>query len=166
MKKNLLALAIFFFLLNPGLGWAQRAQPSPAPDPALAEPSPRPKMVLAETEYDAKLNPPGGTISHEFVVRNEGDDNLELEVVPGCGCTVINYDRSIAPGKSGVIIVNVDLYEAWAGRAVNKAVTVSSNDPDTPITRLIMRAQVDVKKPAAETAPTPELPAEPTAATK
>jgi hypothetical protein len=107
----------------------------------------RPKMVLPEKEFDAKLNPPGTSVTHEFAVFNEGDDDLHLEVVPGCGCLVANYDKTIPPGEKGTITVTVDLYEAWAGRAVNKAVSVGSNDPDAPLTRLIMRAQVDVKKP-------------------
>jgi hypothetical protein len=104
-------------------------------------------MVLPEKEYNAGLNPPGTSITHEFQVKNEGDDDLILEVVPGCGCVVTNFDKTIIPGQSGTIIVTVDLYDAWAGRAVNKAVTVSSNDPDAPLSRLIMRAKVDEKKP-------------------
>jgi hypothetical protein len=103
-------------------------------------------MVLPETEFDAQLRPPGSSVTHEFAVHNQGDDDLALEVVPGCGCTVASYDRTIAPGESGTIAVTVDLYEAWAGRAVNKAVTVGSNDPDAPMTRLIVRAQVEEKK--------------------
>jgi hypothetical protein len=103
-------------------------------------------MVLPEREFDAKLNPPGSSVTHEFLVQNTGDDDLTLEVVPGCGCTVTNYDRIIKPGTSGTIIVTVDLYDIWAGHDVNKAVTVTSNDPDTPMVRLIMHAQVEPKK--------------------
>ncbi|MDR1577522.1 MAG: DUF1573 domain-containing protein [Deltaproteobacteria bacterium] len=166
MKKSVWTL-VLLSLLWPGLLWAQdnydnhdnqdnplnvaepMANPAPTDQPPPDQPAysePGPKMVLLETEYDAQLNPPGSSISHQFEVRNEGDDNLRLEVVPGCGCTVTNYDRVISPGASGTITVTVDLYDAWAGRAVNKAVTVSSNDPKTPLTRLIMRAKVDDKR--------------------
>ncbi|MDR0547831.1 MAG: DUF1573 domain-containing protein [Deltaproteobacteria bacterium] len=139
MKSLILALIII--LCGSSYLWAQ----NPAANPPQAK---RPKLVLTEKEFDAKLNPPGTSISHTFVVKNEGDDNLRLEVVPGCGCMVANYDKTIAPGESGSIVVTVDLYEAWAGRKVNKAVTVGSNDPDAPMTRLIIRAQVEPKSAA------------------
>ncbi|MDR1608247.1 MAG: DUF1573 domain-containing protein [Deltaproteobacteria bacterium] len=146
MKKIILALILSLSLMGSSLALAQKPNPKPVAPSQEAVAEPRPKMVLLETEYDAKLNPPGSSVSHQFVVRNEGDDNLQLEVVPGCGCTVTNYDRVITPGSTGTITVTVDLYDAWAGRFVNKAVTVSSNDPKIPVTRLIMRAQVAPKK--------------------
>ncbi|MDR1394950.1 MAG: DUF1573 domain-containing protein [Deltaproteobacteria bacterium] len=156
MRQTLLLILVF--LLWPAGLWAQSssaAGPAPGPDgsslPAPAEISgPQPKIVLAETEFDAGDNPPGSSVTHDFAVRNEGEGELTLEAVPGCGCTVANYDRTIKPGGSGVITMIVDLYDIWAGRKVNKAVTVTTNDPALPLVRLVMHAQVEAKKPAAE----------------
>jgi hypothetical protein len=103
----------------------------------------QPKMILSETEFNAGLMPPATTISHTFMVKNEGTSELLInEVIPGCGCTVSSFDRFIPPGTEGKVKVSVDLYREWAGHDVNKAVTVVSNDPVQPNVRLIMRAKV------------------------
>ncbi|MDR2423051.1 MAG: DUF1573 domain-containing protein, partial [Deltaproteobacteria bacterium] len=110
MKSLLLALALAVFW--PGhLLLAQDPQGPQAPEASQAAPAPRPRLVIPEKEFDAQLRPPGSSVTHEFAVHNQGDDDLTLEVVPGCGCTVASYDKTIAPGESGTIAVTVDLYE-------------------------------------------------------
>ncbi|MDR1083635.1 MAG: DUF1573 domain-containing protein [Deltaproteobacteria bacterium] len=158
MNKIVLILFLVFFFSSqvlaqttaspaPGPGSDNISQaPGTSPQNRTSDQMLLPRMIISETEFDARLNPPGSSVSHNFVVRNEGTDDLKLEVVPGCGCTVTSFDGVIAPGAAGSILVTVDLYEAWAGHKVNKAVTVTSNDPENPLIRLIMHAQVDVKK--------------------
>jgi hypothetical protein len=89
-----------------------------------------PVIVVENPLFDAGQNPAGTTVSHTFLVRNDGKDPLIIEkVIPSCGCTLASYDDFIAPGKTGKILVNVDLYKEWAGQNYRKTVTVVSNDP-------------------------------------
>jgi hypothetical protein len=103
----------------------------------------KPRLAISEVAWDAGLSPPGSTVTHAFIVTNQGDGDLRIsDVVPGCGCTVASYDRFLPPQAKGKITVSVDLYKEWAGQQVNKAVTVVSNDPERPALRLIMKATV------------------------
>jgi hypothetical protein len=123
-------------------------------------------------EYNGGTSPPGTTVTHDFTVTNAGTDALLIyEVVPGCGCTVVSFDKFIPPGKSGTITVNVDLYREWAGQDYYKAVTVITNDPEQPRLRLLMRGKIGmptdgkplnrVTPPATDASGAPEGPLSP-----
>jgi len=72
MKKLLCAapFLIFLIILSLTTGWAQQAV--------------GPKMVLEKKAFDAKQIKQGNTIEHTFIVRNTGDQPLEIKKVnPG-----------------------------------------------------------------------------------
>jgi hypothetical protein len=93
-------------------------------------------------------------MSHDFIVTNEGDDALLIyEVVPGCGCTVVSYEKFLPPGKSGKIRVSVELYREWAGMDYAKSVTVISSDPVNPRVRLHMKGEIAPLPPPSRPAP-------------
>ncbi|MDR1050030.1 MAG: DUF1573 domain-containing protein [Deltaproteobacteria bacterium] len=127
-----------------------------APDPERAPAGPRdelaaaaapPKIVLPETDFDYGEAQPSTAITHEFLVRNEGEGNLAItDVVPGCGCSVVSFTNFIPAGHEGRITLTVDLYAEWAGHNVNKSATILSNDPENPTMRITMRARVLDKK--------------------
>ncbi|MDR1298425.1 MAG: DUF1573 domain-containing protein [Deltaproteobacteria bacterium] len=123
-----------------------------APDPERTPAGPRdelaaaaapPKIVLPETDFDYGEAPPSTAITHEFLVRNEGEGNLAItDVVPGCGCSVVSFTNFIPAGHEGRVTLTVDLYAEWAGHNVNKSATILSNDPENPTMRVTMRARV------------------------
>jgi hypothetical protein len=118
-------------------------------DPATQEPL-APKLEFDSYEYDSGRNPAGTTITHDFRVTNKGTDALLIhEVIPGCGCTVVSFDKFIAPKKTGLVTVSVDLYREWAGQDFLKSVTVITNDPEMPRLRLLMRGKIG--PPAGQT---------------
>ena len=52
--------------------------------PGGAEKISAPRMILEETSFDFQKVKEGEALEHDFVVRNEGDQPLEIEkVVPG-----------------------------------------------------------------------------------
>jgi len=83
-----------------------------------------------------------GTLTHDYIVRNEGDQVLKLlSVKPSCGCTVAQgYDTEIAPGGQGKIPVSMDSKKLHG--KFSKSITVNSNDPVTPVLRLSLAGEV------------------------
>jgi uncharacterized protein DUF1573 len=102
----------------------------------------KPKAVVAEPIKDAGIVKKSDKVTHDFIIRNEGDAVLEItNVQPACGCTVVEFDKSIAPGQSGKVHAVLDTAD-FAG-PIAKGVTVFTNDPDTPQIELTIRAKVE-----------------------
>ncbi|MDR0620580.1 MAG: DUF1573 domain-containing protein [Deltaproteobacteria bacterium] len=117
--------------------------PVAQPETPPAEGERRPIIVMPEVEYLAGEVEPSSTVSHEFLVRNEGTGDLLIDkVVPGCGCSVANFTAFIPPGAEGKVNLSVDIYAEWAGHNVNKSAVVMSNDPVNPDIRVTIRAKV------------------------
>jgi hypothetical protein len=118
------------------------AAPLPAaPAPGASSPS-VPVIRFAETNWDFDKVTSTEPQSHVFVVANVGNAPLEIiDVKPGCGCTTAGeWDRRIAPGMTGVIPV-VFNPSKFIGRIV-KVVTVTSNDPETPVQKLLIQGEI------------------------
>jgi hypothetical protein len=102
----------------------------------------KPKAVAAEPIKDLGSVSKGDKAVHDFVIRNEGDAVLEItSVQPACGCTVADFDKTIAPGQTGKVHVVVDT--STFNGPIAKGVTVFTNDPDTPQIELTVRAKID-----------------------
>ncbi len=105
-------------LLTAVVGWAQGGDAGP-----------RPKLAISEPTADLPPVVQGEKISHDFVVKNEGTAALKIdEVIPSCGCTVISFDKEIAPGATGKIHAEVDTSKLTGGSV--KSLTVRTNDPE------------------------------------
>jgi len=100
-----------------------------------------PRVVVRETIKDFGVVNRGDRITHEFQIDNAGSGELEItEVKPSCGCTVTDYDKTVAPGTSGVIKATMDTSNLKGG--VAKAVRVYTNDPINPEINLVIKANV------------------------
>lgn len=83
----------------------------------------------------------GEVLHHAFQIRNSGSSVLEVtDVRPACGCTVADYDRSIAPGETGEIRIQVKT-DNFAG-PISKTVAVFTNDTDNAKLQLVVKADV------------------------
>lgn len=108
---------------------------------ASAADAQQPKIVVTDPVKDVGQVTKGSKISHDFVVENKGSAPLLIsEVRPSCGCTVVSFDKAIAPGASGKVHTVVDTTD-FSG-PIAKDVTVLSNDPNTPRLRLVIKADV------------------------
>lgn len=102
----------------------------------------QPKAVVAEPTKDVGDVARGEKISYDFVVRNDGDTVLEItQVQPACGCTVAEYDKTIAPGQTGKVHAVVDT--TTFNGPIAKGVTVFTNDPASPQIELTLKAKVE-----------------------
>jgi len=100
-----------------------------------------PTAVALGTIKDFGVVDKGQRVTHEFLIRNDGDAALQItEVKPGCGCTVAEYDRTIVPGETGKVTATVDTRNFKGGIA--KSVRVFTNDPKNPQIDLVIKANV------------------------
>ena len=78
-------------------------------------------------------------------VKNVGEGVLNVkEVRPGCGCTAAPIDKNVLnPGEVGKI--SVTLRASTSTGALQKSITVTSDDPQNPVTILYLKA--NVKRP-------------------
>jgi hypothetical protein len=110
---------------------------------------PAPRLTLVEPLKDFGTVAKGEKITFAFPVKNTGNADLEIIAVkPVCGCTVAEFDKIIKPGQTGRVTAAVDT-TAFAG-PISKAVTLETNDPNTPTAQLTLSAIV---KPYVEAYP-------------
>jgi hypothetical protein len=101
----------------------------------------KPVIDIAEKIKDFGVVAKGEKLNATFVVKNTGAAPLEItQVRPTCGCTVANFDMTIAPGATGKIDAEVDT--AGFNGPISKAVLVFSNDPATPQVNLVIKADI------------------------
>ncbi|MCM2314097.1 MAG: DUF1573 domain-containing protein [Thermoanaerobaculia bacterium] len=109
----------------------------------------KPKITLVEPVKDFGTVPKGQMLDWSFVIKNTGTADLEIKSAnPTCGCTVADFDKLIKPGQSGKITAHVDTTN-FSG-PISKAVTIQSNDPETPAAQVSIAATV---KPYVEAYP-------------
>lgn len=120
------------------------AQAKPAETSAL-----KPKITLIDPVKDFGTVAKGQKLDWTFVIKNTGSADLEIKSAnPTCGCTVADYDKTIKPGQTGKVTAHVDTSN-FTG-PISKAVTIASNDPETPAAQVTITAMV---KPYVDTFP-------------
>ena len=108
-----------------------------------------PRLTLVEPLKDFGTVPKGQKIDWAFEIKNTGTSDLEIiSAKPTCGCTVANFDKIIKPGQVGKVEAHVDT-QGFAG-PISKAVTLETNDPNTPTAQVTISAIV---KPYVEAYP-------------
>lgn len=100
--------------------------------------------MVPEAVFDAGPVDKGESVTHDFTVKNEGDAVLEItSVKPTCGCTVVDYDKTISPGQVGRVTARVDTANFTGGIA--KSVRVYTNDSLNPEITLVVKANIKVR---------------------
>jgi Protein of unknown function (DUF1573) len=103
---------------------------------------PHGKAVVVEPIKDVGTVAKSDKVSHDFEIRNDGTVALNItDVKAACGCTVVSYDKTVAPGKIGKVHVIVDT-TSFTG-PIAKGVTVFTDDPGNPQIALTIRAKVE-----------------------
>ena len=84
----------------------------------------------------------GQTVRHEFILNNDGDGPLRVtDAQTDCGCTAVDYDRTIAAGAEGRLVAMIDT-NGYGGQAVTRRITLLTNDPLQPRRVLELRFNV------------------------
>ncbi len=100
------------------------------------------RIFFESPDFDFGKIYKGNKVEHVFKFENQGNDTLEIKKVkPSCGCTaVVLSNNSILPGNVGEIKATFNS-KSYRGR-VKKAITVLSNDPDTPNHKLTIFGEI------------------------
>ncbi|KXK58023.1 MAG: DUF1573 domain-containing protein [Chlorobi bacterium] len=111
---------------------------------ATAQQQPGKIEIVGGATYDWGNVAPGD-LKATIEVKNVGEGVLNVkEVRPGCGCTAAPIDKNILnPGEVGKI--SVTLRASTSTGPLQKSITVTSDDPQTPVTIIYLKA--NVKRP-------------------
>jgi len=143
MRKSLLLPFLVSVLVS-----AQAPTPAPAPAPIPAPPSgAAPVITFPETTFSFGKIAAHQQVTHSFKLTNTGKGTLNLkEVKASCGCTsVVAGKWALAPGESTEIQASFN--SGTFQGIVRKSITVTSDDPATPIVNLHFDADVIPEPP-------------------
>jgi hypothetical protein len=110
--------------------------------PAGADETTGPRIRVEPTTFDFGRVLPRRTLRKEFRVRNLGDERLVVgRISKSCRCTgAIVEEETVDPGDSTPLRVWLETRNASG--PMKEQVLVNSNDPETPILRILLRATV------------------------
>ncbi len=102
----------------------------------------QPKIATNEKIFDFGNIRQGEVVAHDFVVKNVGDEDLNItKVRASCGCTAAAPDKDIlAPGDSATI--KVEFNSKGRSGVQKKYVYVFSNDPKQKQIRLAFTTKI------------------------
>jgi len=149
MKKVLFVAACSLVLAATSVN-AQTDKVAPATAaPAPADNKNAPEMVFESLEFNFGTIKQGESVTHEFVLVNNGKEDLIITNAQGsCGCTVPLYPKEpIAKGGKGTIKVTFN--SAGKMGLQDKTVTITSNAKNSPV---ILHLKGTVEAPAAQPA--------------
>ena len=105
----------------------------------------KPTLKFKNTTLDFGEVASGKIVDINFEFENTGANILYIKnVVPACGCTTTDLaKKDYQPGEKGMIFSKFNT-SGYNGKVI-KTITVTSNDPDAPETRLTLSGSVVVK---------------------
>lgn len=109
--------------------------------PVLAHAAP--KIVFDKESHDYGVVRYGKMAEAKFEFTNKGDETLVIEKLrSSCGCTkAVHGSSRVEPGEKSEIVASFDTEGLRAGRK-RKSVYVQSNDPNRPLVKLSLYADV------------------------
>ncbi|MEY4835313.1 MAG: hypothetical protein RI980_1428 [Bacteroidota bacterium] len=143
---KLLAVALFMGSLS----LAQTAAPAAVATPAAPQ---TPSQLKWEKEtHEFGTIEQGKPVSYEFTFTNTTNKDVTLkDVKASCGCTATNYTKTaIKPGEKGTVTAT---YNAAAGGAFHKTVTVTTSEENTIPKTITIKGTVKVNEAPAVAAP-------------
>ncbi|MCP4346756.1 MAG: DUF1573 domain-containing protein [Desulfobacterales bacterium] len=135
-KKQVTSLlfAVCIFLILPAYAGHASEQDKTATAPVAV-------AREAVFEFDPVIE--GTVIEHEYFIENIGNASLSIERVrASCGCTTVDYTKTIQPGTYGKITINGNT-SGYGGRIFSKPVTVYTNDPKNRHIQLRITGKVE-----------------------
>ncbi|MDR1044389.1 MAG: DUF1573 domain-containing protein [Candidatus Adiutrix sp.] len=141
MKKRFLGplAALLLFISAPA---AAQQLPAAAVPPGESRQE-QPRLAIEALTYFAGEVKAGSVVRHTFEIKNRGSAPLKIvDFSTGCSCTAAAFDRTVPPGQTGRLVMDVKTYREWAGREFRRAAWVTTNDPVQPRLRLIISGRV------------------------
>ncbi|MFO0838154.1 MAG: DUF1573 domain-containing protein [Phycisphaerae bacterium] len=122
---------------------------APATTPPATPTGPAPKLTIDKETFNFGTVWMGEPVEAEITIGNAGTAPMTLQVQTSCGCTTVRKPKDmIGPGESDKLVIKYDSKKNV--RQVNQTVTINTNDPTRPVTRINVTGEV---KPILETVP-------------
>jgi hypothetical protein len=103
-----------------------------------------PKLTIEERIFDFGTLEQGATKEATFALKNTGKSPLNIrKTMANCSCTIVALDRyDIQPNETAQMIVRFNT----TGRrgTQQKSITIYSNDPASPVQRVVLKAVISV----------------------
>jgi hypothetical protein len=119
------------------------AIPQEQPLPVPSESGPWPRLTFEQTDFNFGRMQVGDELEHTFIIRNEGEAELELLAGnPTCKCTAFRLaSEKVAPGEETTLLVR------WVGKfrdpSFQHGGPIYSNDPKNESVTFTVRGIVD-----------------------
>lgn len=147
MKKTILKTSIIIFIIITTqliicIGHSNAVETDGNKEVSDETSGPPPVIFFENPNFDFGKIYTGEKVDHIFKFENRGKSVLKVnKVKTSCGCTAaILTNDSVPPGKTGEIKANFRSGN-YRGK-VTKSVTVFSNDPNSPITKLTISGEI------------------------
>jgi len=102
------------------------------------------RLEISQKVWDFGFIPRGAKVTHNFLLKNVGNDTLKISNVrKSCGCTAAPLRKTTLPPGDTTILEVTFSSGSYQG-AVSKAVYVESNDPIEPFIDVTFLANVSV----------------------
>ncbi|MFZ5801353.1 MAG: DUF1573 domain-containing protein [Candidatus Omnitrophota bacterium] len=104
----------------------------------------KPKVEITPAAWDFGKIKEGEIKTYEFEARNVGDKELIItNTFSSCGCTKVSISSTnILPQDSAKLKVSFDSKGFAPGRT-ERIIYVNSNDPDEPVKKVIVSAEIE-----------------------
>jgi len=114
------------------------------------------RITIEEPNFDFGFAPEGTYMAHEFVIKNTGDEALDIKRVrTTCGCTSAPVKKmNLEPDEETTITIVFNSTRYF--HKTSKAAIISSNDPTRPSEKVTFIADMDTVKPRSIT-PNPRI---------
>ncbi|MCE1189713.1 MAG: DUF1573 domain-containing protein [Ignavibacteria bacterium] len=105
-----------------------------------------PKIEFKELQFDFGAVPEGTICTHVFEFKNIGTEILEIkDIKTSCGCTAaVVSEALLSPGETGTL--KVDLNTAGRFGRVQRDVTITTNEKDTPLKSIKIFSEIIQKE--------------------
>ena len=142
MKAKILVFIIFILLISFAIYGYFRATPGAGNQENL------PKIEISPASYDFGEIEFGKVVNYNFVVKNSGQETLEIKRIgTSCSCTTAKVSsQAIEPGQSAELMVAYDtaaMGDGPHGRGnQERIIYIKSNDPNNPQVNVTISAYV------------------------
>lgn len=150
---KLLAFALLVSTVSFAQTKAKTATATPVVTPATPAAPQTPSQLKWEKEtHEFGTIEQGKPVSYEFTFTNTTNKDVTLtNVKASCGCTATNYTKTaIKPGDKGTVTAT---YNAAAGGAFHKTVTVMTSEENSAPKIITIKGTVKVNEVPATLAP-------------
>jgi hypothetical protein len=154
---KLLAFALLVSTVSFAQTKGKAVSVSPMPAPVAAPATPAAPQTPSQLKFEKETHEfgtieQGKPVSYEFTFTNTTNKDITLtNVKASCGCTATNYTKTaVKPGEKGTVTAT---YNAAAGGAFHKTVTVMTSEENSAPKIITIKGTVKVNEVPAAVSP-------------